>query len=438
MAASPAAVRLGLMYDGYIEDVNAERNSYKQAPIPDSTVGIVRDMLNDEGVLRRNLLTAIENDNLGMMTTPNEGQGVYSFSTRALAVNADQLAKLPVNPDRPEQAASDPIAYNLHFTLAHESRHAVDADRIRDANQTLSDQVFAMAQRAPPHDYTDIARTYLARDMNFEVDAETTGVNAHVSRVQALNPAKQVSLYDIYQASPKDMGPYVDIEQTVGGPRATYKHGLVPAQDGIHLDAENPLTRATMGRLFYQDQGYEWRQGLNGVLNAINSVERQKSLEIADGQFADVRKDPRHPPQIDFRALGIQPPADPAERVAMGRVVDSSLPKPNEQGSPDREYFDFLRSRLPHEVSDDAVAHAMLKAKDKGMIDPSRVNPKEIGVDKQGTIWIGGQHGERASHDPAQTQPMSKTAGDLLTQAYEQAHKPPEENHQQKRSCSLM
>ncbi len=429
MAASPAAVKLDSMYLGYVEDVNAERRMHRQAELPDSSVNLVRGMLNEEGVLRHNLMTAIDNGNLEMMTTPNEGQGVYSFSTRAFAVSAERLA----------EAADDPrIEYNLHFTLAHESRHAIDADQIRAANQTLSERVFDMAQRHPPHDYTDIAREYLIRDKNFEVDAETTGVNAHVSRVLAKNPDRDVSLYDIYQASPKDMAPYVDIEQTHGGPRATYKYGLVPSQDGVHLDAENPLTRATMGKLFYQDQGYEWRQGLNGVLSAINSVESRNTLTLANDTEVAVQKHPHHPPHIDFHALGIEPPADPAERVTLGKVVDSSLPKPNEQQSPDNAYFNFLKAHLPGSVNDADIAHAMLKAKHEGLTDPSRVNAKEIGVDPQGTIWIGGQHGERISHKPEETQPLAKTAGDLLTHAYEQAHRPAEENQQQKRSCVLM
>ena len=272
------------------------------------------------------------------------------------------------------------------------------------------------------------------------MDAETTGINAHVSRVLAKNPEKEISLHDIYLMSPKDMEPYVDIQQTEAGPRATYKHGLVPLPDGIHLDAENEQQRETMGRLFYQEKGYEWRQGLNGVLNAINLVESQKTLDFGDGNQVDVQKDPRFPPQIDFRALGVDPPADPAERVGMGRVLDSSLPKPNEQGSPDRAYFDFLRQKLhPDQFSDGDVAHAMLKAKRVGLADPAHVDADAVGGDPQGRIWIGGRHdGERISHDPAQTQPLAKTAQDLLTHAYEESHRPAEEAPQKQRFCAVM
>lgn len=430
MSKSAADAALDLMYEGYIEDVNAEARSYQKDGLPEEAVGLVHGMLREDGVLRENLMTAIERGNLQMMTTPNEGQGVYSFSTQTLAVSAEHLANA---------ARDHTVEYNLHFTLAHESRHAVDAAQIRDASQTLSNRVVATAQQAPPHDYTDIAREYLARDRTFEVDAETTGINAHVSRVVAKHPEKEVSLYDIYLMSPKDMESYVDIRQTDAGPTATYKEGLVPTADGIHLDAENPQQRETMGRLFYQEKGYEWRQGLNGVLNAINRVESETRLDFGDGNVVDVRKDPRLPPQIDFRALGVEPPADPAERVALGRVLDSSLPKPNEQGAPDRAYFDFLREKLPQEqFSDGDVAHAMLKAKQAGMADPAHVDGNAVGNDQAGRIWIGGQHGERISHDPAQTQPLAKTAQDLLTHAYEQAHRPAEEAPQKQRFCALM
>lgn len=430
MSKSAADAALDLMYDGYIQDVNAEARAYQKDGLPEEAVGLVRGMLREDGVLRENLMTAIESGNLQMMTTPNEGQGVYSFSTQTLAVSAEHLANA---------ARDHTVEYNLHFTLAHESRHAIDAAQIRDASQTLSDRVVATAQQAPPHDYTDIAREYLIRDRNFEVDAETTGINAHVSRVVAKHPDKEVSLYDIYLMSPKDMEPYVDIRQTAAGPTATYKDGLVPLPDGIHLDAENPQQRETMGRLFYQEKGYEWRQGLNGVLNAINRVESQRTLDFDDGRQLEVRRDRHSPPQIDFRALGIEPPADPAERVAMGRVLDSSLPKPNEQGGPDHAYFDFLKGRLgPDQFSDGDIAHAMLKAKQVGLTDPTHVDAEAVGKDLQGRIWIGSQHGERISHDPADTQPLAKTAQDLLTHAYEQSHRPAEEAPQKQRFCALM
>ncbi len=426
MAASEADVKLDAMYTGYVEDVNGERAMRRQAPISDQAERTVFDMLREDGVLRENLLRAIESNNLVMMTTPNEGQGVYSFSTRSLALSPEQLA---------EVANDRTIEYNLHFTLAHESRHALDANAIREANQTLSDQVVAMADTPVPHDYTEIARTYLERDRNFEVDAETAGVNAHVSRALAKHPEENLTLHEIYRLSPKDMEPYVDIRQTQQGPVATYKPGFATSPDGLHLDADNPMTRETMGRLFYQEKGYEWRQGLNGVLNAINSIESQKTLDFGDGRVVQVQRDRFHPPQINFEALGITPPENPAERVGLGRVVDSSLCKPNEQASPDREYFQFLRERLPEARNED-VAHAMLKAKEKGLNDPSRVGAVWTSAD--GIIRIGGTRDERVTHDPGETQSMAKTAGDLVEQAYDRAHQPQVAEQQKKNHCAVM
>jgi hypothetical protein len=426
MAASEADVKLDAMYTGYVEDVNGERAIRRQAPISEQAERTVFDMLHEDGVLRRNLLSAIESDNLQTMTTPNEGQGVYSFSTRSLALSPEQLADV---------ADDRTIEYNLHFTLAHESRHALDANAIRQANQTLSDNVVAMSGTPVPHDYTAIARAYLDRDRNFEIDAETAGVNAHVSRALAKHPGENLTLHDIYRLSPKDMEPYVDIRQTQHGPVATYKQGFATLPDGLHLDADNPTTRNTMDRLFYQEKGYEWRQGLNGVLNAINNVESQRTLDFGEGRVVEVQKDRLHPPQIDFQALGITPPENPAERVGLGHVVDSSLRKPNEHGSPDHGYFQFLQERLPN-ARDEDVAHLMLKAKSEGLNDPSRI--QAVWTSEDGTMRIGGTRDERIAHDPRETQSMARTAGDLVEQAYDRAHQPQVEEQQKKSHCAVM
>lgn len=414
MAASPAAMKLDEMFETLIEDVNAERRARREPPLPDQPVERLRGLLTDPGTLNENLLQAVDAGNIRMLTTPNEGQGVYSFSTQTLGIGLDHLARITEDPA---------TEYNLHFTLAHESRHALDADDIRAASQRLSDQIVEIATGPLPHDYTEVAREYLRRDMNFEINAETAGVNAHVSRAIAQHPGEPLSLHAIYLLSPQDMGPYVDLHETPQGPTATYKPGLVPTgPGGLHLDADDPGNRETMGRLFYQDKGYEWRQGLNGVLNAVNNVEARKSLDFDDGRSVPVVHDPLQSPRIDFAALGVAVPHDPVERVALGRVVDSGLPTPDQPDSPENGYFQFLQQRFPDARAED-VAHLLLKARDVGLDDPSQI--AQAGTGQDGRMWLGGTNDQRVQHDPAETQSIAKTANALFEQAYERTHPAP-------------
>jgi len=415
---------LDQMCQDFLQEVDAERFAGRKPPLPETSREIFRGLLNDPNGAHENLLQAIDEGNLQTLMTPiGPGQGMYSAPSRALCIAPETLDRI-----------GDPaVAYNLNFTLAHECRHARDGAEIRDMTEQMRQQVFDKAQEAGlPHDYTGIVRDYLARDRVLEERAETTGLNAHVSKVVAdmADHGRQATLRDVYESSPKDMAPYVDV--TPGGlfgqPTYAYKPGFAPEGDGLHLQA-GPATLDAMGRYFYDAQDYDWKQGLKGVLDVINQVE----------QSQDAVRSEQSPPGIDFAALGIGPPPDSMCRDTLQNVVNSSLPKPNEDLSPDRAYFDLLKSRLPGQ-SDEVVAHAVFKARQDGLNDPSRVVPDEVGVADNGKIWIGGDHGERIVVDPSEAPSLARTAQRLDNQASEHA----QEQHQQQEparkqsNCAVM
>ncbi len=413
---------LDAMCEEYLSEVDNDRRFGGKPALPEGAKAIFRNLLNDPSGAHENLLQAIDEGNLQtMMVGVGGGQGMYSAPSKALCIQPDAL----------EQAAANPaIAYNLNFTLAHECRHARDGGEIVQSMETLRQDIFAKAQdHTLPHDYTQIVRDYLDRDRVFEQHAETEGLNAHVSKVIA-DKGGHATLRDVYESSPKDMAPYIDVtpsQSVFGQPGYAYKPGFVVAGDGLHVDAAHPSTLAAIGTHFYDDQNYDWKQGLKATLDVINSAE-QDAIAVTD---------PRLPPRIDVAALGVGPPPDTLCRGMMQHVVDSSLPAPNAHGSPDREYFALLQGKLP-EASDDVVAHALLAAKHEGLTDPSRVNLGETGIAENGKIWIAGTRGERVEVDPTLAPPIAMTTQRLETHAFEQAQLRAEPVQQQKSGCLMM
>lgn len=413
-------VTLNEMCEEYLLEVDAIRATDRKAPLSEESKAIFRQLLNDPQGAHENLLNAIDAGNLRLMMTPvGPGQGMYSEPSKALCIEPGTLEQVGV--DRA-------VAYNLNFTLAHECRHARDGGQIGGMAVNLREAVSAKAQEGGlPHDYTQIVRGYLEDDRALEQRAETAGLNAHVSRVVAEKGAL-ATLRDVYEASPRDMAPYVDITPSqgfLGRDTYAYKPGLVVGEDGLHLDGGSQDTLDAMGRYFYDAQNYDWRQGLKATLDVINSAERDDTAV----------RDPHAPPRIDFAALEVGPPPDALCRDMLQQVVDSSLPRPNQEHSPEYGYFNLLQSRLPG-VSDDVVAYAMLEAKRGGMTEACCVVPQETGIGDDGRIWISGSRGERVPVDPAQAPPVVRTTQDLDTHAYEQTQR--QQEARQQSHCLVM
>ena len=391
---------LDRMCDEYIQEVESDVGR-----LPDRTKDVFRRLINDPNGAHENLLEAINNGNLQYIMNPvGGGQGMYTEPSKMLGINPDAVVA----------AGKDPTAaYNLNFTIAHECRHARDGAEIADMRDSFAQAAFAKAQDPNlPHDYTDLVRTYLQRDRVLEENAETAGLNAHVSKVIA-DRGGHATLRDVYESSPKDMAPYIDITRGEGmfaRDQYAYKQGLATAADGLHLDANNPATLNAMGQYFYDAQNYDWKQGLKATLDIINGAERSDAAV----------RDPRMPPQVDFNALGVGQPPNAMCRATLQGVVDSSVPRPNAMDSPHRPYFEMLQDRLPG-ANEDVVAFALLQAKRGGLDSPAQVNPDEVGRSANGHIWIGGTRGERIEVDPAQAPPIAKSTQDLNLHALGQA-----------------
>jgi hypothetical protein len=415
---------LSQMCEDFLADVEAERGA-----LPERTKQVFRGLLNDPNGAHENLLEAIDQGNLQVMMNPvGGGQGMYTEPSKMLGINPDAVVEAGNNPA---------AAYNLNFTIAHECRHARDGAEIANMRDSFAQAVLAKSQEEGlPHDYTQIVNNYLQRDRVLEERAETAGLNAHVSKVIA-DRGGQATLRDIYQSSPRDMAPYIDItpgQGMFGRDQYAYKPGLATAADGLHLDANSAATLNAMGQYFYDAQNYDWKQGLKATLDIINLAE--KSDEAV--------KDPRSPPQIDFNALGVGPPPDAMCRASLQGVGDANAPRPNAMNSPDRPYFELLQGRLP-DANEDVIAYTLLKAKEGHLNDPAQVVPDQVGVAENGHIWIGGTRGERIEVDPAQAPPIARTTQDLnlhaleraeqQAQAQAQAHEQPQ---QQKGNCAVM
>lgn len=406
----------------FLADVDATRDVDGLPPLSEGAKTVFRDLLNDPNGPHEDLLAAIDEGNLQMMMTPiGPGQGMYSAPSRALCIDPEAL----------EQAAADPrIGYNLNFTLSHECRHARDGVEISTLMTDFRQAVVDKAQEPGlPHDYTELVRDYLHRDRALEQRAETSGFNAHVSKVIA-DVGPHATQTDVYEKSPKDMGPYMDLVEKgglFGRDTYAYKPAFVTQGDGLHLDAAHPNTLAAMGTHFYDAQQYDWRQGLKATLDIINSIE----------QHPVAAKDPQQPPRIDLASLGLGPPPDAHCRGFMQRVVDSGLPPPTAPGHPDHAYFTFLQGQFPG-ASDASVAHAMFQAKEAGLQGPGHIDSARTAAGPDGRLWVTGTNDHSFAVVPGTEPPMIRTTQDLSTQALEQADARAQQAQQQRQACVIL
>lgn len=406
----------------FLADVDATRQVDGLPPLTEGAKTVFRDLLNDPNGPHEDLLQAIDEGNLLTMMTPiGPGQGMYSAPSKALCIDPEAL----------EQAAVDPrIGYNLNFTLSHECRHARDGVEISTLMTDFRQAVVDKAQEPGlPHDYTELVRDYLQRDRALEQRAETSGFNAHVSKVIA-DVGPHATQTDVYEKSPKDMGPYMDLVEKgglFGRDTYAYKPAFVTQGDGLHLDAAHPNTLAAMGTHFYDAQQYDWRQGLKATLDIINSIE----------QHPVAAKDPQQPPRIDLASLGLGPPPDAHCRGFMQRVVDSGLPPPTAPGHPDHAYFTFLQGQFPG-ASDASVAHAMFQAKEAGLQDATHVDAARTAAGPDGRLWVTGTNDHSFAVVPGTEPPMIRTTQDLSTQALEQADARAQQAQQQRQACVIL
>lgn len=387
----------------------------------------LRELIETTPGLKATFLDQIDKGHLEKfvpLATPG-ALGTYSAYDKAMAVSVDQL----------NDAARGNVqtANSLRFTLGHEIDHAVTRDARLAEDRTLETSVNRIAAGPSPHDYTATLKTYNESVRSREVGAEIAGFNALAGYVRDKNPA--ATLKDMYDASPNDMQMYVNVDLSKTPATYTPKPGLTLGPD-LKM-ASTPDNVAGMGKYFYEATGYPERK-VGGALNYIAGVEQEalRTARIADPSHAapEIRVNlktvgaetapvpggitdtsPRLAPAVPSTSPGGDR-SDPRMEGAPGAT------DPRTPGHPDNAYFQLLRDKLPSSVPDNAVAHAMLQAKQDGMNEPSKVNPSEVGL-IDGKIWINGNTpGFRVGVDPAQAPPMEQVAKDLSTLQQGQEH----------------
>jgi hypothetical protein len=396
----------------------------------------LRELIETTPGLKATFLDQIDKGRLEKfvpLTTPG-ALGTYAPYDKAMAVSVDQL----------NDAARGNVqtANSLRFTLGHEIDHAVTRDARLAEDKALEANIKRVVTGPSPHDYTETLKTYNDSVRSREVGAEIAGFNALAGYVTSKNP--KATLKDMYDASPDDMKNYVDVDLSKTPATYTPKPGLTLGSD-LKM-ASTPENVTAMGKYFYENFGYPERKVGYG-LAVIASVE-DATLRAARAA------DPSHPApevRVNLKEVGA-----PGATVPSG-ITDTSSPRlqsagqsapsgaeapaprsengsntpttPNAQdprnaSNPDNAYFQLLREKLPSSVPDNAVAQAMLLAKQDGMTDASKVNPSEVGL-VNGKIWINGNTpGFRVGLDPAQSPSMEQVTKDLgnFRQEHEQTH----------------
>ena len=349
--------------------------------------------------------------------------GSYDPYAKEMAVSVDQLN---------DAARGNVQATNsLRFILGHEIDHAVTRDARLAEDHKLEADIRRVAAGPAPHDYTETLKTYNESVRSREVGAEIAGFNALAGYVTSKNP--RATLKDMYDAAPDDMSPYVDVDLSKVPATYTPKPGLT--LDGDLKMASTQQNIDTMGKYFYENLGYP-NDMVGYALRVVDSVE-DAALRAARAA------DPSHPApevRVNLKEVGapgatvpsgitdtsssrLQPPSQsapsgtdaPGPRSETGTPAAPSPQDPRSASHADNAYFQMLREKLPSSVPDNAVAQAMLLAKQDGMTDPSKVNPSEVGV-INGKIWINGNTpGFRVGVDPTQSPPMEQVAKDLTS-----------------------
>lgn len=364
----------------------------------------LRDLIDRTPELRDVVLESIRRGNLERFEDrrPGGGVGSYNAEARMMRVSVDQLERADRNP----QAANTVL-----FTMGHELQHGVNRQDILDQDANLRRQAAAIAAGPSPHDYTGLLRNYNETSRNLEVNAEIAGFNMVVDSVRRRNP--NAALRDIYDASPDDMRAYINADLSTNPPTYTPRPGLpgLTAENGFRMGSADA---AGVNRHFYEAVGYPPGE----IGRAMRMIRREEDLAQAanPGRPApDIR--------VDLDALGIGgTPLPPGFRDSSRhrQQGESEARDPRSASHPDHGYYQMLRDRLPSEVPDNAVAHAMYLAKENGMTEPSRVDAGQITY-TNGSIWVGGTTpGYRVSADPVQSPPMAQVSEQLESQRGQQ------------------
>lgn len=391
----------------------------------------LRDLITTTPELKSRMLTAVEAGNLDKFkpldpTLRVRGvMGGFDASDDSIAVPMDVL----------EASKNDPRKANtLRMVFGHEIEHSINKEHIARSADQLGQEVSRIAGSPSPHDYTPVLSNYNERQRERESNDQIAGFNVLAAHVRRQNPnAAPEQLNAKLYASADQMRQYFDVGLDVNGQRTfAPKSGLTIGANG--QIATTPDNVEAFGKYFYDHNRYP-------------EVYAHRNLALAHKAESDAaHADPGRPtPQIrvDLQSLKLPgfplPPgfADSSRGIAVpapqqapsptgparSRSIESGGAPAGETNPREHAYFQMLRDRLPEQVPDHAVAHAMLLAK-RGGLEADQVDPGRVGL-HQGKIWIGGTTpGFHISVDPAQAPAMEQVQRELHALSSPQAPTP--------------
>lgn len=394
----------------------------------------LRDLLKTTPELQARIVKSIELGNLDTIKPLDPAlrsrgvMGGFNPVDKSIALPMDMLNSADTNPRN---------ANTLRLVFGHEIEHSVNKQAIADGNKAFEDKVRKIAEGPSPHDYTTLVKDRDTESRKREANDQIAGFNVLAAHVRRENPkASKEQLYDKLFHSSNQMEQYFDVGGTPGKEKYTPKAGLTIDKNG--KIAATKANIDAIGEHFYEANGYPKVYGPRS-LALINKIENETLAAARVGN-------PSHPApeiKVNLKELGLTglrlPPSFTDTSPSLARptpaVPAPALPTPAESpapvtptaasasaaasrdfrdvGHPDNGYFQLLRDKLPASVPDNAVAHAMLLAKQGGLTDPSKVNSNEIGL-VGGKIWVGGHTpGFHISADPAQSPPMEQVSQGL-------------------------
>lgn len=356
---------------------------------------VLRRIVTEMPKLEEHMLEAVGKGTLAGFRSSSRGQktaGDYDPEDGCIYLRAAHLR---------EAADSTKHADGIRYTLAHEIQHALDKDAIVNQDAALRSGAERLIAGGSPRDYTALLQKYLEASVQIEVEAEIAGFNAFADHVKSRIP--DATLHDLYEASPQNLRMYVDTNKSLG---VSY----LP-KEGLSIDeklriASTPENVSAMTRHFFDANDYRSDE-LGRALKILGEIEMQAPTSMHQPDpFA-----PRPAVHVDCGALGIDPgllpdgfidgraperaQAQEPDRKRLKLSEDASEPPaiaPDQPSHPDHAFYRFLRERLPDDaVPDNAVAHAMLLAKSKGILDAQHVAEAQVGfVENNRSIAIGG------------------------------------------------
>lgn len=181
-------------------------------------------------------------EHIQLLDAHANASGQYLPGDRAMQIKPGALSNEPTDP---QARANDPYQddrKSLTNTLGHEVQHALNAERIEQAERTFESDIQRVASSPQrDHDYTQPIGKMVKENLRDEAGGQISGWNADVSAAQKeFAEAKRgpLTLGDLYQRNVSDAQNFIDVGTDKDGkPTYTLKPNLE-----LNPDLSMPLT----------------------------------------------------------------------------------------------------------------------------------------------------------------------------------------------------